>query len=110
MVQELCERGIVREAEHDDGAIRRIRSQVTCAFTHRFCFAVRVEERHINRALWFSFDLRLDDLDIRLVRAKERAKAFQDDLVVIDECDADRFGHATRMLPRLEDRNTRTGD
>src|SRR4029450_5872828 len=104
------ERYVVGEAEHDDGAVRRVRSEIARAFTHRFCFAIRVEKRHINRSLWFGFDIHLHNTDLRLVGPKEGAKAFEDDLVIVNERDANRFGHAIRILPPLEDRKTRSGD
>jgi hypothetical protein len=66
----LCDRGVVREAEQDDRAVRRIRSEVPRTLTHLLYLAVRVEESRVNRALWFSLDVEFDDADLRLIGAQ----------------------------------------
>jgi hypothetical protein len=48
------------------------------------------------------FDIHFHDTDLRLVGPKEGAQAFEDDRVIVDERDANRFGHATRILPHSD--------
>ena len=77
--------------------------------TNRGCFAIRVEERHVDLAGRRRPNVELDDTDAGSVRPKERAKPLEHDLVVVDQGDTN-FGHPTWMLPSRTERNTRSGD
>lgn len=62
---------------------------------------LRLEE-HVDRALRLCLGLHFDDKDFGLVGPKEGAKTFENDFVVVDQADANRFRHLPRTLPRQE--------
>ena len=68
--------------------------------THLLHFPVRIEEGHVNRTLRIPLDVEFDDPDLPLVGPQKRAQAFKHDLVIVDERDTNRFGHARKMSPR----------
>jgi hypothetical protein len=62
-------------------------------------FTVGVEQCDVDAPPWAVPDVELDDVDLRLARFEQSAEAFEDDLVVVDEGDLDRLGHASTLNP-----------
>jgi hypothetical protein len=67
--------------------------------TQLLYFPIRIEESHVNRAVRIPLDIEFDDLYLRIVRPQEGTKAFQHDLVIVDERDTNGLGHANTMFP-----------
>jgi hypothetical protein len=82
-----------------------VRCKIAHAISKAFDFSVGVEERNVDPPSRFLLDVKFDDVDLRFAGLEQGAEAFEDDLVVIDESDLDRFCHNSSLERAVRDKS-----
>src|SRR6185437_10391531 len=101
----------VRKTEDDDGSVARVLSERADSLAKGSELSVGVEQCDVDRASRTLLDIDFDHLDFRDTGLEQGAEPFEDDDVVIDQCDPDRFGHGFTLRAGATDRDiTRSGD
>ena len=101
--------GMVGKAEHHDRSVSRVGAKSTHAISEAFDFSVGVEQGDVDPSSRSLPDVELDDMDLPVAGLEQGAEAFEDDLVVVDESDLDRFFHTSILGRAMRTSNHPTG-
>ena len=82
----------IGKAEYHDRPVTGVGAKSAHPFAEESEFSVGVEERDIDPSPRSLLHIDFDDLDLRLTGPPEGPQALEDDHVVVDERDPDRFG------------------
>jgi hypothetical protein len=102
--------GLIGKAEHNDSAIMWVRCKIAHAVAKALDLSVGVKQRNVDSPSWFLLNVKFDDPDLPFAGLEQRAETFEDDLVVVDESDPDRFCHNGSLEGSVTVQITRSGD
>ena len=91
--------GLVGKAEHHDGSVVGHGAEGTYSLVESLDLSVGVEQCDIDASPRRLPNVEFDNLDLGFAGLQERPQTLEDDHVVVDERDSDRFGHDRALRP-----------
>ena len=100
----------VGKLEDHDGPVAGVGAERAHSFTEGMELPIGIEKGDVDASSRPFPDVEFDDPNPGITGLEEGAEAFEDDHVIVDECDPDRFGHARTLRSNPDAEITRSGD